>query len=184
MDCLTIMAHLPRVIPKTFLAYPNFPGEVKIKIWTEFFLDPDQVRIVVMDQSTREIIPSKPLASSKYTLDSSSWAAFKSIYPVRVPVYHNYSKAKFLDEDSNGNVENAANQSANTGTDDEEIGFIRLGFDHDIFLVKGMKRSIYGLDGWDEKWVVAAKSKTHPLSLEHCKLMRNLSKSIRKIYPM
>ncbi|KAI1469308.1 uncharacterized protein F4812DRAFT_470320 [Daldinia caldariorum] len=130
----------------SFPKFPKFPAEVQDKIWKAYILEANKSRLVLMDNTTKCIMPTKSLTSPALYTCVSSRKAYLDMYHVKLPVFTAFKEPIFL-EDIDSDSEDLDTQSEDSFVPDSRVpvGYIYINLDRDIFLLSCFCRDDFNL---------------------------------------
>ncbi|KAI1409247.1 hypothetical protein F5Y13DRAFT_94324 [Hypoxylon sp. FL1857] len=179
----------------TFHAFPTLPQEIQARIWQAFILETNKERLVMLDEETREIIPTRFLAYSVFCVNFLSRSVFMKLYPAKIPVYRTYTSATFKDDYFDDDVKSLDYDYTVGDEDDadsvtssqvsfefssyigEPRGHLYVNFSRDIFIVSGIRR--FQFDFNEDRFCppnydITTNHKTVPLNVNKCRSMKHL----------
>ncbi|KAI0837002.1 hypothetical protein F5Y06DRAFT_98737 [Hypoxylon sp. FL0890] len=175
----------------TFHAFPRLPTEVQSRIWQAFILITNKERLVMLDEESREIIPTRFLAYSPFCVNFLTRKLFMELYPDQIPVFRTYTQATFADDNSEDGsldydytVEDEEDDNSASSVDDlfsdycgEPCGYIYVNFSLDTFIVSGIQRRSYDFDEDRFRplnYAITSNHKTPPFRPDQCQRMKHL----------
>ncbi|KAI1207738.1 uncharacterized protein F4807DRAFT_462538 [Annulohypoxylon truncatum] len=161
--------------PKTFHQFPELAQEIQIMVWREFILDANKDRVIILDEISREILPTPFLECSTFCVNLLSRQVFLNLYPVQIPVHKTRLQlflANNIEFIRDGTLDELYDDDYATGTRGEPHGCVYVNFDRDIFAMTGFNRLFDSL--YKTQIENIYKYKTLALDLGQCKLVKHL----------
>ncbi|KAI1803086.1 hypothetical protein F4811DRAFT_526512 [Daldinia bambusicola] len=126
----------------SFPSFPKFPAEVQDTIWKAYILEANKNRVLLMDNMTKHIMPTRSLTSPALYACVSSRKAYLDMHHIKLRVYRTFREPKFLDkvdfEESDDRLEEDTASDSSIGPHNlEPVGYIYVNMDRDIFLLSG-----------------------------------------------